>query len=258
MHYYGKAGGFNVLVIDLLGESLETRFETAGRKLPVGVVAQLGKQMITLLESIHEQHYVYRDVKPDNFLFIPGSTNKLCLIDFGMAKEFRDPHTRKHRPFYDKKTLSGTARYMSLNTHMGFEQSRRDDMESLGNVLLYLVRGSLPWQGLKARDSQEKYRLIGEVKRKTSVDDLTRGHPPELLAFMRHVRQLKFDDRPNYDYLRGLLESLAAKTGRRDDDPIDWRQVAESAEPARGLSTGGRAKGEETATGKSRWMCCFG
>jgi casein kinase 1 len=132
------------------------------------------------VQTIHEKNLIYRDIKPDNFLIgRPGSksANVIHVVDFGMAKQYRDPKTKQHIPYRERKSLSGTARYMSINTHLGREQSRRDDLEALGHVFMYFLRGGLPWQGLKAATNKQKYEKIGEKKQTTPIKDLCDGFP---------------------------------------------------------------------------------
>jgi len=125
-----------------------------------------------------------------------------------MAKYYIDPHTRKHIPFREKKSLSGTARYMSINTHLGREQSRRDDLEALGHVFFYFLRGSLPWQGLKAATNKEKYEKIGEHKQQIRIADLCDGWPIEFAQYLSYVRGLQFEENPDYDFLRSLFKRV--------------------------------------------------
>ena len=139
------------------------------------------------VQTIHEKNLIYRDIKPDNFLIgRPGSksANVIHVVDFGMAKQYRDPKTKQHIPYRERKSLSGTARYMSINTHLGREQSRRDDLEALGHVFMYFLRGGLPWQGLKAATNKQKYEKIGEKKQTTAIKDLCDGYPGKSSCFV--------------------------------------------------------------------------
>ncbi|CAL8131023.1 unnamed protein product [Orchesella dallaii] len=173
IRWYGQDRNYNVLVMDLLGPSLEDVFNFCSRRFTIKTVLMLADQMIGRLEYIHVKNFVHRDIKPDNFLMgIGNNCNKLYIIDFGLAKKYRDSRTRRHIGYRNDKQLIGTARYVSLNAHRGIEQSRRDDMEALGHVLMYFNRGSLPWQGLTARTKREKYDKISEKKGSTSVEDL--------------------------------------------------------------------------------------
>ncbi|KAI7904885.1 kinase-like domain-containing protein [Cokeromyces recurvatus] len=229
-YYFGQEGLHNILVIDLLGPSLEDLFDTCSRKFSVKTVATLARHMITRVQSVHENHLIYRDIKPDNFLIgRPGTldANTVFLIDFGMAKQYRDPKTKQHIPYRERKSLSGTARYMSINTHLGREQSRRDDLESLGHVFMYFLRGSLPWQGLKAATNKQKYEKIGEKKQTTSIKDLCGGFPEEFGIYLQYVRKLGFEETPDYDFLRDLFTKVLKNHGDVDDEVYDWMLLKE-------------------------------
>ncbi|ORX88801.1 kinase-like protein [Basidiobolus meristosporus CBS 931.73] len=225
VHYFGQEGMHNVLVIDLLGHSLEDLFNICRRKFSVKTVAILAKQMITRVQAVHDHNLIYRDIKPDNFLVGRPHTkyaNFVYMVDFGMAKLYRDPKTMQHIPYREKKSLSGTARYMSVNTHLGREQSRRDDLESLGHVFMYFLRGSLPWQGLKAATNKQKYEKIGEKKQTTPVKELCEGFPEEFGVYLTYSRKLGFEDAPDYDYLRSLFDNVLQKIDAQDDGVCDW------------------------------------
>lgn len=188
----------------------------------------VAKQMLSRVQTIHEKNLIYRDIKPDNFLIgRPGTkaANVIHVVDFGMAKQYRDPKTKQHIPYRERKSLSGTARYMSINTHLGREQSRRDDLEALGHVFMYFLRGGLPWQGLKAATNKQKYEKIGEKKQTTAIKDLCDGFPEELNKYLSYVRNLGFEDTPDYDYLRDLFTQALKNTGEVEDGEYDWMKL---------------------------------
>lgn len=165
VRWYGTECDYNAMVIDLLGPSLEDLFNYCNRKFTYKTVLLLADQLICRIEYIHARCFIHRDIKPDNFLMGIGRRgSQVNVIDFGLAKKYRDPRTHLHIPYRENKNLTGTARYASVNTHLGIEQSRRDDLESLGYVLIYFCRGSLPWQGLKAATKRQKYDRIMERK----------------------------------------------------------------------------------------------
>ncbi|KAI8866486.1 binary complex of casein kinase-1 with Cki7, partial [Ramicandelaber brevisporus] len=228
VYYYGQEGQYNVLCMDLLGSSLEDLFDMCRRKFSIKTVAMLAKQMISRVQTVHEKSLIYRDIKPDNFLLgRPHSrgSSTVFMVDFGMAKYYRDPKTKQHIPYRDRKSLSGTARYMSINTHLGREQSRRDDLESLGHVFMYFLRGSLPWQGLKAATNKQKYERIGEKKQQTPVRELCDGFPEEFAVYLASVRRLGFDETPNYEFLKSLFSRVLSKLGEREDGQFDWMLI---------------------------------
>lgn len=221
--WFGSEGDYNVLVIDLLGPSLEDLFNYCGKRFSLKTVLMLADQMLHRLEYMHSRSYIHRDVKPDNFLIGTGSRKHIChIIDFGLAKKYQDPRTGRHIPYLEGKNLTGTARYASIHTHLGVEQSRRDDMESLGYVLMYFLRGSLPWQGLRATTKKQKYQRILESKQATHPDALCRGYPTEMRDYFVHCSMLGFEDRPDYRYLKRLFRDLFERQCFEDDGVFDW------------------------------------
>ena len=145
------------------------------------------------------------------------------MIDFGLAKRYRDPKTGLHIAYRDGKSLTGTARYASINTHLGIEQSRRDDLEAIGYVLMYFLRGSLPWQGLRVDKKEDRYKKIYEKKRDTSAEELCSGFPEEFVEYVKYTRRLDFESDPDYNYLRSLFKSVMCKCEYIWDLGFDWK-----------------------------------
>ncbi|XP_021768823.1 casein kinase 1-like protein 10 [Chenopodium quinoa] len=223
LKWFGVEGEHNVMVIDLLGPSLEDLFNYCNRKLSLKSVLMLADQLINRVEYMHSRGFLHRDIKPDNFLMGLGrKANQVYIIDYGLAKKYRDLQTHKHIPYRENKSLTGTARYASVNTHLGIEQSRRDDLESLGYVLMYFLRGSLPWQGLKANTKKQKYDKISEKKMMTPIEVLCKSYPSEFVSYFHYCRSLRFEDKPDYAYLKRLFRDLFIREGYQFDYVFDW------------------------------------
>nr|TKR90905.1 casein kinase I-like isoform X3 [Populus alba] len=223
LKWFGVDGEYNIMVIDLLGPSLEDLFNYCNRKLSLKTVLMLADQLINRVEYMHSRGFLHRDIKPDNFLMGLGrKANQVYIIDYGLAKKYRDSQTHKHIPYRENKNLTGTARYASVNTHLGVEQSRRDDLESLGYVLMYFLRGSLPWQGLKAGTKKQKYDKISEKKTLTPIEVLCKSYPSEFISYFHYCRSLRFEDKPDYSYLKRLFRDLFLREGYQFDYIYDW------------------------------------
>lgn len=225
MIYFLKDSKHSFMIITLLGDNLEDIFNLCKKQFTLYTVLFLAIQMISRLEVLHSEGYIHRDIKPDNFLFGLGDkADILHLIDFGLSKKYLDGDG-KHIPFKKNLSMVGTPRYTSVHSHLGYEHSRRDDLESLGYIIIMFLRGTLPWINIKCESKSEKHKRIAEIKMTTSNEDLCDGIPREFLIYMNNIKNMSFTDIPNYDYLKGLFIDLSKKLFAGKDVPLDWSKL---------------------------------
>lgn len=218
--YWGHEGRYRCMVMELLGKSLEDRLQGCGGKFTVPTAVLCAEQVLRRIEYLHSKGIVHRDIKPENFAFgVKEKIHHLYMIDFGLSKKYYDI---KHVQIREKLSLTGTARYASINAHKGIEQSRRDDLEAIGHMLIYFLRGSLPWSGLEAKTQEQKYRKIREKKEAVPLDELCNGFPDAFKIYLRTARDLEFKERPDYNALRKLFKEVRDRDGPLEDHGMQW------------------------------------
>ena len=225
IYCYGNNQSHNLLVEELLGKSLEDIFNSCNKRFSLKTVCVLGIEMIKRIQFVHSKYHIHRDIKPDNFMVGRGTNeNKIYIIDFGLAKKYFSISKQQHIKFCEGKHLIGTARYCGRNAHRGYEQGRRDDIESIGYVLMYFLLGSLPWQGLKMKRQEDQFEKIAQKKYTTSFEELTEGQPEEFLKYFKHCDELKFEDEPDYEYLISLFQNMIDKYCDDCYYDFDWQK----------------------------------
>lgn len=207
---YTETPKYNLLSMELLGKSLDAIFEECKKCIDIGTVIKIAITIISALEKIHKTGIIHRDIKPNNFMFgIDDKQNDLFVMDFGLSKKW---YTKgKHIEYKSERSLIGTARYASVNIHMGIEPSRRDDLEAVSYMLIYFLKGKLPWQGLKKKTKDNQIDSIGQVKMMTNLEKLCEDLPSCFLTMINYTRNLDFTEKPDYKYLIELFNKAATE-----------------------------------------------
>ena len=229
---FHKGHKHNYLLMQLLGKSLDKLFTDMKKHFSIKTVCMIGYQMVQRIEYVHSKGYIHRDIKPGNFLIGKNLENKkLYIIDFGLSKRYIDKETGKHVIYKEGKGLTGTARYVSLNTHYGIDQSRRDDIEGIAFNLIYFAKGKLPWQGVKTKNKKEKHKKIMEYKEEYTPDKLCEGLPEEFPTLLKYARKLDFEEKPDYKNIKIMFKQLITSNNQQMDWIFDWeKSISETEE----------------------------
>jgi len=212
------------LVVDLLGESLDQLFRRCSSQFQLSTVVLVAKQVLLRIEYLHSKGIVHRDIKPENFVMgLGGKIHHVHLIDFGLSKAYFDG---QHIGMATGLELAGTPRYASINTHKGVVQSRRDDLEAIGYMLMHFLRGCLPWSGIRVRHKDpfksSKLLKVLELKESTKPRNLCQGFPDEFEVYLKYCKKLGFQSAPDYTMLRQLFEDVSAREGPFEDHAFEW------------------------------------
>ena len=221
---FGYKGTFIILVMELLGKSLDKIFnELPSKKMSLRCVCNIALQLLSILEIMHNNNVIHRDIKPGNIsIGIKEKSKYIYLLDFGLSKKYIDEKTNKHYNFEKNNKLIGNARYSSINALEGGTQSRRDDLESLGYLLLFFLLGRLPWQGYVSNSKEDKYYKITEIKKKTTAKELCENLPKQFEEYIIYTRNLKYEAIPDYNYLKNLFHALLKQNNWPFDYYYDW------------------------------------
>jgi serine/threonine protein kinase len=219
-------GECSYLVTELLGPSIYQRFIKAGKMFTEKTVLMIADQALTRIELMHSKHYIHRDIKPENFItgLIPNE-NQIYLIDFGLAKKYFNESCGMHIPYKEDKAFASTLEFASRNAHLGVQMSRRDDLESLMYMIIYLFKGSLPWIEGAGLRKDEKSSKIRQQKMTLNQAELTEGLPVEIKEMLKYVLKLEFQETPDYNMLRKLIRHAGHSMEMRFDWVFDWMQT---------------------------------
>ena len=222
LYAFGKNDKYNILVETLLAKSLSIILEENKKKIRLKDSLMIAIQIIERIEYLHSKLLIHRDIKPDNFLIGYDDPHIIYLIDFGLCQKYRSNRTRNHIKFSSKSKFTGTIFYGSINSLKGNQPSRRDDLESAAYTIIRLMKGSLPWESIKAKTKKELFQRIFRIKIFTTCEELCEGLPNEIKEFLLYCRSLDFEQEPNYKYCYSLFNNVLIKNGFSNDLIFSW------------------------------------
>lgn len=212
--------GKKIMVMDLLGPSIDALFNKQKKQFSLQTIIKLTISMIEILKYIHDKGYIHRDLKPDNFTIGKDSKNNIFCIDFGLAKKYVNK-SGTHIEFAKSRKFCGTAKYASIAAHEHVEQSRKDDLESLIYMLIYLYKGKLPWSNIKNHDKKKKYKKIYKEKLSYTAEELCEKMPREYTIFLNYIKTMEFNEKPPYSSFIKMFTKLYNKQNF-SHDLYDW------------------------------------
>ena len=219
---FGISGRYHILIENLLGKSIYNIWLEKEKKFNIKDTCMFAIQALERVEYVHSKNYLHRDIKPANFLVGNPDQSQIYLIDFGNARKYRSSRTGKHLPFSRNYKIYGTTIFLSLNVLKGIEQTRKDELESLGLVIIYLYKGYLPWSNYKFKDIFQALEKIKAIKENLSMKQLCHGLPIEMFEYMNYIKNMNFEDTPDYRYLQSLFLNVLKKIGEKNDLFFSW------------------------------------
>lgn len=217
MYWYGEHQKLETSVSELLGPTLLDLHEKCSNRFSLSTTQHIALQLLSALEALHSCGYLHGDIKPDNAAIgLDDKANVVFLIDFGLATRYRDEEG--HIALELEEKFSGNPYWSSVNTLRGLTSSRRDDLESLGYMLLFLLKGRLPWHSISKKSFEERKEKIKAKKETIALEELCECECEGMLLYMRAVKRLKFEETPDYAYLRSLFQSSSSLP----IPPLDW------------------------------------
>ena len=221
--WYGLGGDYRVLVMELMGPNLSNLLKQCGGTFHLRTVIRIAIQTLDRIQYLHDKSFIHRDLKPDNFVIGRHQKKKgIYLLDFGLSVRYKREDGYHVRPSKESRFI-GTIRYASVNSHLGYRLSRRDDLESWFYIIMYFLHGRLPWMGYRNKNKERYHKKICQLKKNITAKELVgTDAPSQFIRIFEHIKSLQFNQRPNYNYMRHLLDTIMTHYEISIYEPYDW------------------------------------